>query len=276
MDEAEGAQLNLLFMGNSYTDYYNLPAFVSALAVADGYDVPLIVADLQGAQNVAYHLGEVTNNPQDNVAHPNIAGMTFDFAVIQGHSQEATSRRDPANDFIPNSIAWADAVRSAVAGADTGIVLYETWAREADHHFYPSSFANPAAMQLEIRTNNDIARAGINQNAGAVIAMVAPVGDAFESTGFDPTLYDLDQSHPSVLGSRLAAMVIYRTIYGELVGDIPYSAISNPGISQSEWLAAQGWADSVPIAPVPLPGSLVLMFSGIGSLLLLRRRRSGS
>jgi hypothetical protein len=169
VDEAEGAQLNLLFMGNSYTDYYNLPAFVSALAVADGYDVPLIVADLQGAQNVAYHLGEVTNNPQDNVAHPNIAGMTFDFAVIQGHSQEATSRRDPANDFIPNSIAWADAVRSAVAGADTGIVLYETWAREADHHFYPSSFANPAAMHLEIHTNNDIARAALTRTLAQLL-----------------------------------------------------------------------------------------------------------
>lgn len=43
VDEAEGAPLNLLFMGNSYTDYYELPAFVSALAVADGYDAPLIV-----------------------------------------------------------------------------------------------------------------------------------------------------------------------------------------------------------------------------------------
>jgi hypothetical protein len=84
VNEAEGAPLNLLFLGNSYTQYYDLPAFVSSLAVADGYYAPLIVTDLQGAQNVAYHLGEVTNNPQNNVAHPNIEGMTFDFAVLQG------------------------------------------------------------------------------------------------------------------------------------------------------------------------------------------------
>jgi hypothetical protein len=100
--------------------------------------------------------------------------------------------------------------------------------------------------------------------------------DAFESTGFDLALYDQDQSHPSVLGSRLSAMVIYRTIYNEKVGDIPYSAMSNTGISESEWIAAQGWADTVAIVPVPLPGSLALMLSGIGSLVLLRRRRSGT
>ncbi len=86
VDEAAGADVNLLFMGNSYTQYYALPAFVSSLAVADGYDAPLIVTDLEGGKNVAYHLGQVINNPQNNVADPSIAGSTFDFAILQDHS----------------------------------------------------------------------------------------------------------------------------------------------------------------------------------------------
>lgn len=76
--------------------------------------------------------------------------MTYDFAVLQGHSQEATSRRDPANDFIPNSIAFAKAVRSAEAGSETDIVLYQTWARDFDHHFYPDSFAGTSDMQAQL------------------------------------------------------------------------------------------------------------------------------
>ena len=69
------------------------------------------------------------------------------------------------------------------------------------------------------------------------------MGDAFELTGFDQGLYAPDQSHPSVLGSRLAAIVIYRIIYDEQVGDIACSAVSNPGVSESDWIAAKTRAD---------------------------------
>ena len=245
---AAGDPLNILFMGNSYTIANDLAEVVSALAVADGYAAPLIVLDLKGGRDVAYHVGEVIKNPQNNVAHPSIQGKTFDFSVLQGHSQEATSRQDPINQFIPDSIAWADAIRSSVAGANSKVVLYETWARLAGHDFYPDSFADPKAMQGEIRANYEIARDSISAVLGEQIATRAPAGDAFELAEFSSALYDEDQAHASVLGSSLAAMVIYRTLYSEDVSDISYNAIGIEGITEAQWVAAQTWADSVTVA----------------------------
>jgi hypothetical protein len=271
--------LNLLFFGNSYTQNNNVPGFVSALAQADGYTAPLIVTDTAGGRTLDNHIHQATNLPQLNIHHPNIAGKLYDFAIVQGHSTEATVRQDPPNDFIPDTDTLAGLIRSSTAGANAALVLYETWAREPGHQFYQVghsdyTFADPAQMQQQIRDNYNLARDGINQSAGDTIAMVAPAGDAFQAGGYASDLYRAsphDGSHASVKGSRLAGAVIYRAIYGETVSDIDYATLNGiQPIDAGEWSSIAALADSVTIIGIPEPASAALLTAG--AVACLRRR----
>jgi len=160
-------------------------------------------------------------------------------------------------------------------------VLYETWAREPGHEFYDThsaefSFDNPAAMQQQIRTHYNLARDGINQSLGDTLAMVAPVGDAFEDSGFASDLYranNHDGSHASEKGSRLAGAVIYRAIYGETVSDIDYAALNAlHALDESEWNDIAALADGVDIIGIPEPTGAALLTAA--AIACLRRRHA--
>jgi hypothetical protein len=276
---SQDAPLNLLFFGNSFTigSGVNVPTAVGRIAEADGYAAPLIVADLEGGQDLDYHIGQIRNRPQDNVAASAIEGKEYDFAVIQGYSTEATHLQDPANDFIPDAVEISSLIRSQPTGPDAKIVLFETWAREAPHSFYTGAnpvFSEPAEMQSEIRTNYLLAVEAIKQDQGAVVATMAPVGDAFQAGGFDASYYASDNYHASNLGYRLASLMIYRTIYDEMVGDIEYSSVANwVGVSEAQWTALTSLADSVPVTSVPEPTSAMLFVIAISGLAVCRCRQ---
>ncbi|MCC9603235.1 PEP-CTERM sorting domain-containing protein [Stieleria sp. JC731] len=268
--------LNLLFFGNSFTIGDNVPNAVGRIAEADGKARPTIVADLAGGQDLDYHIGQVNSAPQNNVLSSAIGAGQFDFAILQGYSTEATHLQSPATDFIPDAVAMSNLLRSFPTASDAGIILFETWAREAPHSFYSGtnpSFANPAAMQAEIRDNYALASEAINQAIGQSVAEVAPVGDAFEQGGFDGFLYASDNYHASRQGSRLASLVIYRSIYNENVGDISYDSVSSwANVSSSEWSTLTSLADSVQITAIPEP-SIVAPLMLLSSCCLLKRKR---
>ncbi len=268
-----GGAMNLLFMGNSYTQRNDVPASVAALAVAEGYAQPLIVADLEGGKDLDYHADRVAAHPANNIAHPTITGQTFDYAILQGQSTEAT-HRNADDDFVPDALALAELIRGGPTGGGAAVVLYQTWARAPFHSFYPDDFANPDAMHDEIRTNYAAAADAINAAASATVAGLAPVGDAFAAAGYATDLYDPDGSHANVLGSRLAGLVIYRTLYGETVSDIAYGAVSGwAGVSETDWGRATAWADAIDITPIPEPTTAAALALGAAGL---RRRRRGS
>jgi|GEM_PF-5704079 len=248
---ASAEAMNLLFFGNSFSQQNHLTSSVRRYAEAEGYDTPLVVDDLAGGGDVDYYIDRVTNSPTSNVASPLIEGKTFDYVIIQGNSNEATHLDDPQNDFIPDSVALSQLVRSQPSGQGTKVVMFETWARGYASNFYTGPnpyFPSPAMMQDEIRTNYNLATQSINLAAGEDIATVAPVGTAWESTDFNAMFYDFEGYHPSLMGTRLAGLVLYRTIFNEMVSDIPYSAVSFwTLVSESEWTSLTYIADSFTI-----------------------------
>lgn len=266
--------LNLLFFGNSFTLTSDIPGRIWQIAQADGHVAPRSVSDLTGGTDLDYHIGQIQTAPEDNVNHLAVrTGDTWDFVIVQGYSTEPTHIGDPA-DFRADAVTMTDLIRnhSSGKGIGTRAVLYETWARGPGHTYYPDTFASPAAMQSELRTSYLGAQSDINSIFGADTAWYAPVGDAYESVGFDINLYGSDIYHPSEYGATLNALVLYRTIYGELTSDIPYTdAVSWFGLSSTQWSSLTTIADSMPIN-VPEPSSLaVVTFAG---LLTLRRRRN--
>ena len=265
--------LNLLFFGNSFTINNDVAGKVREIAIADGHASPTIVADLMGGQDIEYHIAEVQNNPQNNVNNAAIGSGSWDYVVMQGYSTEATylgrsGDVDPPNDFLNAAPVLYDLVRNSAHGAGVKGVYYETWARPDK---VPGSFPTLSDMQSEIRTNYEAVVTDVQVAYEASAARLARVGDAFEDQGFPAALYAADNYHAGPVGSLLASMVIYRTIYSEDVSDIPYADVSSWAasiVNETTWVSLAATADA---QPIPEPATMTLL--AVGAAALRRRRR---
>lgn len=271
--------LNLLFFGNSFTIRNSVATKVGQLAQADGHAKPTIVADLMDGQTLAYHLGEVKTNPANNVNAAAIAGKTWDKVVLQEYSTMPTTYSSAANPakFRQDAVKLYDAVLNHSSGRGAGVeaVLYQTWARQPGNgQFYPSPFVNAQAMQNQLTTNYELARQDLAAGYGAESVSLAPVGDAFAAMNFDSKLYlsggTSDYYHAGPVGSLLASMVLYRTIYSDKLFDVPYASVSSwAGVDSATWTQLVGVADA---AFVPEPASALTAVAA--AALLLRRRKT--
>jgi hypothetical protein len=184
---------SILFIGNSYTYFNNLPEQVAALmAQGAGCHVQVRMVAPGGAQ--------LRKQWTDDHTRAALTEQKWDFVVLQEQSTldvdyylDGTPRVVGDALFAPAARLWSKAIRDA--GAQP--VFYLTWARRATpedqgalNHAYIS-----AALQ-----------------AGAPLA---PVGIAWQTVRRerpDLDLYWKDGSHPSPAGSYLAACSIYAAL----------------------------------------------------------------
>ncbi len=222
--------LTVLFYGNSFTlgsgsteaqAIGGVPGVVGQLAVAAGHAAPNIENAAASGQTLTWHLSNnlaVISNPLDFTEAP---GFQWDYVVLQGYSTKPTHIGD-LNQFRTDLLALYSQVHTHSPGVEA--VLYETWARQPGHSVYtgttPSFPGGPAQMQEELRTGYDQAELDVDLAFETDCAIVAPVGDAWEATGWD-NLHATDLYHANTRGTYLAALVIYGTIYEESVVGLP-------------------------------------------------------
>merc|ERR1719356_2253244 len=209
----------ILMMGNSYT-FYNggvdgvLRTFVTSFGSA-----PRLQALTKGGSNLGYHLQQLTASGTSHHAAL-MGGSAWNFVVLQDQSHVPslccyTSPKyiDPDFDASAKALVQLDAAVKA-AGAVT--VLYQTWGRR-DSLTRKPYFSSFAAM-------NEAVQQGYEHYASLITTsdrkpIIAPVGKAFrlihdEDYNMFYQLYDPDATHPSALGTYLAACVIYASVTG--------------------------------------------------------------
>jgi len=190
-----GDALRVLFLGNSYTYYHNLPRLVEEFAAAANRKIATGMIAPGGA-SLANHLA-------NQRVLDTIRTGRWNFVVLQEQSQLGAVYLVNGAPRVANPDAFFVATRALdaeirKAGAKT--VLYHTWPRRDA----PDSD----------RAMLDYAYHRIARDLNAT---VAPAGLAWQQARAElpgASLYDPDGSHPSRTGSYLAAAVIFATLTG--------------------------------------------------------------
>lgn len=197
--------LRVLWVGNSYTYYNDMPDAVRQIAATQKVKLSC-TRFLKGGERLSGHL----KNKKLLAA---IAAGGWDYVILQEQSSApAMPTRQVAREVYPCARTLDSLVHAA--SPDARVVFYMTWGHKNGNRRpvpeYPP-INNYEEMQerlktsyLEMTYDND--------------AWCAPVGMAWRRVRAerpDYVLYAQDCFHPSPLGSYLAANVIFTTLYGK-------------------------------------------------------------
>ena len=196
--------MNILFIGNSYTYFHDLPAVFAALANENGKSLTAHSVTRGGRELRQF------KNAEDDATQELGRGLAdnppFDAVFLQEQSMLPYLDYDA---FFGGAKHVAETVRAAGAKR---LCFYVTWGRKA------------GCPDLdEVGWTHDTMTVGLSdaytRAAGVLNAECAYVGAAFHEIVIshpEIELYDPDGSHPSYIGTCLAALVMYKTVFGKM------------------------------------------------------------
>lgn len=203
--------LRVLFLGNSYTNFNNLPGLTSSMAEAEGNYI-YTESNTPGGYTLNQHS---TGTTSLNL----IAGGGWDYVVLQEQSQIPTIEYLRDNYMYPGASSLKESILEHNPCAK--IVMYMTWGRQyggmqctSDGVFCSVDFEDFSHMTDTLAT-------AYENVAESIGAQVAPVGKAWDHaltySTTDPALvlHATDQSHPNYSGSYLAACVFHGIFWNE-------------------------------------------------------------
>ncbi len=188
----------VLFVGNSFTYFWNMPQMVEAMAKDQG--VPLETAQSTvGGSNLEQHW----KKEKDTKTRQLLEGKTWDYVVLQDHSMSTI-------DHPERFKTYANKLIELIKEKDATPLLSMTWAYDS----------NPL-MQETIGSSYQ----ALGKETGV---RVVPVGSIFmkaQKARPDLKMY-FDDKHPSSDGSYLIALIYYKYFTGRSVMDIPNRLIT--------------------------------------------------
>lgn len=208
----EAVPKKVLFVGNSYTYFWNLPQTVQAMAKTNKVDLTTRQSTSGGVHWGHHWRGERNLNTQSIIKEGD-----FDALVLQNHSMSTFNRVDSMFHY---------GQRLSKLGKKKGaqIFLYMTWGREWNPY-----------MQATITKE-------YTRLAKKLKAKIVPVGPAWErARQLRPNfpLYDEDGSHPSSLGTYLSACVFYGILTNQSPVGLPNRLISKDIDGEKIYLTIQ-------------------------------------
>ena len=196
--------MNILFIGNSYTYFHDLPVVFAALANENGKNVTAHSVTRGGRKLCQF------KDTEDDCTKE-LAGVLADnppYDAVFLQEQSLLPYRD-YEAFFGGAAHVADTVRAAGAKR---LLFYVTWGRK------------PGCPTLEEmgwthESMTDGLAASYTRAAEALSMECAYVGAAFHKiveNHPEIELYDPDGSHPSYAGTCLASLVMYKAVFGEM------------------------------------------------------------
>ncbi|MDI9342538.1 MAG: PKD domain-containing protein [Sediminibacterium sp.] len=229
--------LTVLFLGNSYTYYNNLPDLIDNLALSKGDDL-VYDQNTPGGHTFNNHFNNVTSMAKINQ-------QNWNYVVLQAQSQEPSFSPAQVNaQTFPYAVKLDSAIKHNNACSQT--MFFETWGRKFGDQ---SNCANYPPICTYTGMQNRL-KASYKLFADSAKGLMAPAGEAFRASMIanpNLNLYDTDNSHPSLAGSYLTACVFYEMLFKKpclnstYLGGLPQTTaqflqqIANTTVNDSLW-----------------------------------------
>ena len=203
--------MNILFIGNSYTYFFDLPSLFADLCRQNGRDVR-VDSVTAGGRELHECLDETNSvlHPTDSLANriaELIDKVKYDVLILQ--EQSCLPYHNPSLFHV-----GAKGLSSIINADRT--VMYATWGRADGSETLTHYGWTRQSMTKGLYES-------YCQAAALVNGEVSPVGLCFaEIVDKHPEidLYDPDKSHPSYTGTCVAALCHYKTVFGEMPRDL--------------------------------------------------------
>ncbi|WP_299480951.1 DUF4886 domain-containing protein [uncultured Roseibium sp.] len=194
----------ILFVGNSLTLGNDLPGLVKSIAASKGVSI-VTRTTAKGSARLEHH----AENPQVKTLLDETA---WDFVVLQEHSQLPALRdEDVAQKTLPYA-RWL-AERARLMSPETEVVFYMAMAHRDGDQFNKKNFSKVGTYAGMQQRSNDTYNKMARQN-GASVVPVGVVWSQMRTSHPDVNLY-IDERHPTVAGSYLAACVFFTTLFSQ-------------------------------------------------------------
>lgn len=193
--------MKILFIGNSYTYYNDMPNMLERLANVNGKDVQVISVTFGGAKLCEFADGKNEYGKQlEELAKIH----KFDVCIMQ---EQSILTIGAYKLFLMGVKKLVEKLAPVV----DNFILYQTWGRkDGDVMMAEHGWTNQGMTEA--------LREAYEKAAETVGAEVAPVGSHFYeiyTNHKEIDLYNEDLTHPSYKGSCLAMLTFYKILFGE-------------------------------------------------------------
>ena len=208
--------LSVLFIGNSYTSYNNLPQLVQSLSTSAGKTLN-IDSSMPGGYLMSSHLNDATTFAK-------ISQGNWDYVVLQEQSQIPTIDFYRDNDMYPAMTDLKALIEQYNPCAK--IITYMTWGRRyGGQQCDPSgTYCSPVFANFN-QMQNSLTSAYL-EISEQLNVQCAPVGVVWQNILNNSThvLHSGDNSHPNIDGSYVAACTIFSSIWKQGASGLSYTA----------------------------------------------------
>ena len=217
---AQGITKKALFLGNSYTFGNDLPQMVADIAASVG-DELIFDSHTPGGYTLQQHWS-------DDISKQKINKGDWDFVVLQEQSQYPSFPLHQVESGVyPYATLLDDLINAKNPCAET--VFYMTWGRKNGDAFNCSVWQPVCTYEGMDNLLNERYKVMAKTNN----AILSPVGAVWRYVRENHPLielYESDESHPSVLGTYLAACTFYTSLFRKDPALITF----NPNLPEDE------------------------------------------
>lgn len=199
--------MRVLFVGNSFTFFHDVPELFGSLCTADVRNV-----SVESVTNGGWTLEKYASDADTygKIVDEKMKSETrYDVVILQEQSQQPFSEFDS---FLSACRALKSKIREN--NKDARILLYETWSYGDEHAYLRKNGWKAEDMQKRLEDAYAAA-------AKEIDVEVSHVGKGmlrlYRDTGIDP--YDADRKHQSYHGSYLAAVTHFLTVFPDAHGE---------------------------------------------------------
>ncbi len=178
--------MRILFIGNSFTYYNNLPHILKQLALTVGKEIQTEMC--AGSDKT------LSDHIYDSDVLLKIKSNKWDYVILKEHSLYVLEEKDK----LENSLRL---LSSKIKEADATPLIFATWARE---------HLQETAEEISQTYSN------LSKKLEIEIAPISTVWQKVLEQDSSIKLYNKDRSHPTILGSYLTALTLYDTLFNDL------------------------------------------------------------